>query len=313
MKTILTTDPEKAASVLKSGGLAAFPTETVYGLGADAFNEDALRNIFVAKQRPQDNPLIVHVANVEQIGQLSDSITPAAKKYISAFFPGPLTVVLTKAPKVSLTVTAGLDSVGVRMPRNETAAEFLKACGTPVAAPSANLSGRPSPTTWQAVFEDLDGRIDCILQGEATEIGLESTVVDCTSDVPRLLRQGAISIEQLRSIVPETEIYRVDSSGIFRSPGMKHKHYSPRARVVVVDGGIVEPADGTTAYIGITPAAARFELIKICPTIDAYASSLFEFFRECDRFDVDVIYCEAVVETGIGAALMDRLRRAARG
>ena len=313
MKTILTTDPEQAAAVIKRGGLAAFPTETVYGLGADAFKAAALRNIFAANQRPQDNPLIVHVADVEQIVQLSDDITPAAHKFITAFFPGPLTVVLTKAPEVPLTVTAGLDSVGVRMPRNATAAEFLKACGTPVAAPSANLSGRPSPTTWQAVLEDLDGRIDCILQDEATEIGLESTVVDCTSDVPRLLRQGAISLEQLRSVVPATEAYNDESTDIVRSPGLKHKHYSPRARVVVIGGEIVEPAGETAAYIGITPLAGKFELIKLCPTVDDYASSLFEFFRDCDRFGADVIYCEAVDESGIGAALMDRLTRAARG
>lgn len=312
MKTILTTDPEHAASVIKRGGLVAFPTETVYGLGADAFNKAALRSIFVAKQRPQDNPLIVHVAHVEQIARLSDDVTPAANKFITAFFPGPLTVVLTKAAKVPLTVTAGLDSVGIRMPRSDTAAEFLKACGTPVAAPSANLSGSPSPTTWRAVLEDLDGRIDCILQGEPTEIGLESTVVDCTSAVPQVLRQGAISIEQLRAVVSDTRLYTPTISEAVRSPGMKHRHYSPRARVVIVKEK-VEAAAGTSAYIGVTPVAGRFELIKMCATVDDYASSLFEFFRECDRFDVDVIFCEAVDESGIGAALMDRLRRAAQG
>ncbi len=211
MRTVLTRSAAEAAQVIKKGGLAAFPTETVYGLGADVFNEAALGNIFAAKDRPADNPLIVHIASLEQIGLLTSAVTASAEKFIAAFFPGPLTLVLPKSGNVSSLATAGLDSVGIRMPGNRLAQEFLRLCATPVAAPSANLSGRPSPTTWQAVFEDLDGRIDCILQDEETEVGLESTVVDCTGEVPQVLRSGAVTLEQLREVVPETKAASIDA------------------------------------------------------------------------------------------------------
>ena len=199
MQTTFTTSPAKAAEFIKGGGLVAFPTETVYGLGADIFDEIAIAKIFEAKNRPADNPLIAHIADLRQILKLSDSINRNAQKFIDAFFPGPLTIVLQKAERVPRLATAGLDTIGIRMPRFELAHQFLSACETPVAAPSANLSGRPSPTTWEAVAEDLDGRIDCIFQSEATEIGLESTVVDCTAATPLVLRSGSVSIEQLRS------------------------------------------------------------------------------------------------------------------
>src|SRR5205085_2464416 len=161
---------------IKRSGVVAFPTETVYGLGANVFDETAITKIFEAKRRPADNPLIAHVSSIEQIGLLAAEITPKARQLISAFFPGPLTIVLKKTDAVPTIATAGLDTIGVRMPLNDLARRFIEACGMPLVAPSANLSGRPSPTTWQAVLEDLDGRIDCILQGDATEIGLESTV-----------------------------------------------------------------------------------------------------------------------------------------
>jgi len=310
MKTVLTTDVEQAAEIIRRGGLVAFPTETVYGLGADAFNEAALRNIFVAKARPQDNPLIVHVGDVGQVSALVAHVPAVARLLMDALFPGPLTLVLPKADGVSSILSAGLDTIGVRMPRHRTAIEFLRACATPVAAPSANLSGRPSPTTWQAVLEDLDGRIDCILQGESTEIGLESTVVDCTSDVPEILRQGAISAEQLRGVVPQIRLHEQSDSDAPKSPGMRHRHYSPRARIVIGRRPAISD-ERSVAFIGITPPAGNFVLTKLCPSVDVYARSVFEFFRECDRFGVETIYCEPVNKTGIGAALMERLRRAA--
>ncbi len=199
------------------------------------------------------------------------------------------------------------------MPRFELAHRFLLACGKPVVAPSANLSGRPSPTTWKAAFEDLNGRIDCILQGSPSEIGLESTVVDCTTDVPLLLRQGAVSLAQLRDVVPETIEYKPTHEEAVRSPGLKHRHYTPNADVVIVD-----KLDGTEikpdfAYIGFGQQVdpQGFVLSKICESVDEYARSLFEFFRECDRAGIRTIYCGKVTETGVGAALMDRLRRAA--
>lgn len=304
---MLTKSPAEAAAYIKNGGVAAFPTETVYGLGANVFDKTAVARIFEAKRRPADNPLIAHISNLDQVETLASSVNEHARKFIEHFFPGPLTVVLPKADEVPLIATASLDTIGVRMPKSALAAGFLKACNTPVVAPSANLSGKPSPTTWQAVYEDLDGRIDCILQGEITEIGLESTVVDCSADVPVLLRTGAISLEQLQAVVPETIPY-VENTVAPRSPGMKHKHYTPKARVVFYEGDQISE---NAAFIGIGRPRGEFILERVFDSVEDYARSLFEFFRECDRRDIDTIYCQPVPETGIGAALMDRLRRAA--
>jgi L-threonylcarbamoyladenylate synthase len=311
METVLTTSPTEAAEFIKRGGLVAFPTETVYGLGANVFDEQAVKRIFAAKQRPADNPLIAHVGGKEQIDSIAAVMPPAARVFIDAFFPGPLTVVLPKAAGVPEIATAGLETIGVRMPGHPAAVEFLKACGTPVVAPSANLSGRPSPTTWEAVYEDLNGRIDCILQGEATEIGLESTVVDCTENPPEILRTGAISLEQLRSLVPETMMYEPLMDERPRSPGLKHRHYSPHGDVLLITPGTTPKYASRSAFIGLTTPEANFRLIRICDSSEEYARSVFEFFRECDRRKIKTIYCEVVAEQGIGAALMDRLRRAA--
>ena len=314
MKTFSTKSALDAAEFIRRGGIVAFPTETVYGLGANVFDEHAIEAIFKAKQRPADNPLIAHVAGIEQIDELVKEITPSALLLIDAFFPGPLTVVLPRSERVPLIATAGLDTIGVRMPRYALAREFLSACRVPVVAPSANLSGRPSPTTWQAVLEDLDGRIDCILQGDPTEIGLESTVVDCTGEVPMLLRQGAISLVELRAVVSQTVEYKPLADGAPRSPGLKHRHYSPTAVVSIVADLKFEISDlKLAAYIGIDDPIGEFEIVRICDSVAEYAHSIFEFFRECDRLGIHTIYCEAVSDTDIGAALMDRLRRAADG
>ena len=311
MKTVLTRSAIEAAAFIKRGVVVAFPTETVYGLGADVFDEKAIEKIFAAKNRPADNPLIAHVGAIDQIHSLASEISPSADKLIEAFFPGPLTIVLPRATKVPLIATAGLDTIGVRMPSNGLAEMFLRECGVPVVAPSANLSGRPSPTTWQAVREDLDGRIDCILQGEPTKIGLESTVVDCTRDSPVLLRKGAVPIEKLREIVPEISEVGSTDFGAAKSPGLKHRHYSPDARVVIVDDFDTLVLTSKDAYIGIKRPEGNTGRIRICTSIDEYATALFEFFRECDRLQVEKIYCQSVPENGIGAAIMDRIRRAA--
>lgn len=307
MKTVLTNDVEEAAAFIKRGEVVAFPTETVYGLGAKVFDEQAIAKIFEAKQRPADNPLIAHISEIEQLDELAIDVSTAAKELIGVFFPGPLTVVVKKSAEVPLLATAGLETIGVRMPRLEIAREFLRACGTPVAAPSANVSGRPSTTTWEAVYEDLDGRIACILQGDATEIGLESTVVECSRDVPELLRKGSVSIEQLRGVVPDIRLGELDLDGPALSPGLRHKHYSPRARVVIGR----EPSDRDAAFIGIHDPKKDVAYLRISEDVESYARDLFEFFRQCDRRGIATIYCEPVAETGIGAALMDRLRRAA--
>lgn len=313
MKTTVTDSSSDAASQIKAGGIVAFPTETVYGLGADAFDESAIEKIFIAKQRPADNPLIVHIANLDQVEHLAADITTSACKFFERFFPGPLTVVVKKSARVPNIITAGLDTVGIRMPRNQIARDFLGACETPVAAPSANLSGRPSPTTWQAVLEDLDGRIDCILRGNPTDIGLESTVVDCTTDEPVLLRTGAISLKILRTIVPETRELDCDEGGrVFGSPGLRHRHYSPQATVILIDSRSTVDNTEQSAYIGGSDRTEQFSLKKICATPEQYAHDLFEFFRECDRLQIRTVYCEKASREGIGAALMDRLQRAAQ-
>jgi len=311
VQTELTNSSTAAAEFIRRGGVVAFPTETVYGLGANVFDGAAVRKIFEAKMRPADNPLIAHVASPEQIFSLASEVTPAAAKLIERFFPGPLTVVLPRAPKVPDVATAGLDTIGVRMPRNEFARAFLAACGTPVAAPSANVSGRPSPTTWRAVLEDLDGRIDCILQGEATEIGLESTVVDCTGDTPLILRAGAVSVEELQAVVPTIKFYSASSGEPARSPGLKHRHYSPKARVSIISPGDVTQCPEQSAYIGVDEPGANFAKTRICADVEDYARNLFAFFRGCDAEGIKQICCQEVDETGIGRALMDRIRRAA--
>jgi L-threonylcarbamoyladenylate synthase len=310
MQTFLTTSPAEAAEFIRRGGIVAFPTETVYGLGADVFDEKAIGKIFAAKRRPNDNPLIAHVGGVEQIELLTSEINRTAEKFIEAFFPAPLTLILPKAGRVPPAATADLETIGVRMPQSALALEFLKACAAPVVAPSANLSGRPSPTTWQAVREDLEGRIDCILQGEMTAIGLESTVVDCTSSVPLILRAGAISLEDLQKIVPETVFYRVEENEVARSPGLRHKHYAPRAKVVLIDRRSTIDDRKSIAFIGLSEPRGDFGLKKICASAEEYAHELFNFFRRCDSAEIETIYCEIVSEKRIGLALMDRLRRA---
>lgn len=310
ISTIKTTDPKEAARLLIRGGVVAFPTETVYGLGAAIFDEAEIQRVFEAKGRPGDNPLIAHIGDVGQIDLLASELSTSADRLIEAFFPGPLTIVVKKTEAVPAIATAGLATIGIRMPNSELALAFLRACGTPIVAPSANISGRPSPTTWQAVRDDLDGRIDCILQGEPTEIGLESTVVDCSVEPPVLLRRGAISIETLQSVVPEIREAELGDEGPARSPGLKHKHYSPRATVAI---GTSLPLGfaGRAAFIGTSMPRDVFAESRIAASVEEYAANLFEFFRECDRRGIDLIVCEAVPETGIGAALMDRIRRAA--
>lgn len=312
VETLLTTDASVAAEIIRRGGIVAFPTETVYGLGANVFNEAAITRIFEAKQRPQDNPLIAHIGSIDQIELLAVRVPDFARVLINTFFPGPLTLVFPRRDEVPTVATAGLDSVGIRMPRNELARKFLEACGTPVVAPSANLSGRPSPTTWEAVYEDLNGRVDCILQGDATEIGLESTVVDCTCDRPVVLRQGSVTLEDIRLVVPEA-VANDSIEAERKSPGLRHKHYAPNATVVMIDAATNIDDAETAAYIGLSDRDEPFASEQIASDAAEYAHLLFEFFRECEREGIRKIYCETVEESGIGSALMDRVRRAAQG
>lgn len=310
MNTVLTKSVSEAARFIKSGGIVAFPTETVYGLGADVFDAEAVAKIFKAKRRPGDNPLIAHVGELEQIDGLVECIPDMPEKLMNKFFPGPLTLVLKKSARVPSVATAGLDTIGVRMPASPLANEFLRACGTPVVAPSANISGRPSPTTWQAVYEDLNGRIDCILQGGATDIGLESTVVDCTSDPPVILRTGAVSLESLGEVVPDIGVFEAEIEAAPRSPGMRHKHYAPDAKVLIVDSNFRPENIKNTSFVGLERPVWEPDIVLVCDSVEDYARQVFEFFRQCDKIGIKTIYCQKVAEKGIGVALMDRLRRA---
>ena len=311
MKTLLTESHLEAAEIIKKGGIVAFPTETVYGLGADIFNEKAIEKVFTAKGRPSDNPLIAHIGNIDRIESLTTRITPVARVFITACFPGPLTIVLGKSKSVPLIATAGLETIGLRMPRNDVAIQFLNACENPLVAPSANLSGKPSPTNWEAVYEDLGGKIDCILKGETTEIGLESTVLDCTGETPLILRKGAVSLEDLQKLVPETRAYKGVATDNPKSPGLKHKHYSPNAKVTIVSNvDVIESENESSAFIGINKPKQEFSELRICNTVEEYAREIYSFFRSCDEKQIERVFCERVKEEGIGAALMDRLTRA---
>lgn len=312
--TDLTTSPTEAAEYIRRGELVAFPTETVYGLGADAFQPEAVRRIFEAKDRPADNPLIVHIYRRAQIEQVGASVPPAGQQLLEHLMPGPLTLILPKHTDLPPVVTAGLETVGVRMPRLPLTRDFLEACDTPVPAPSANQSGRPSPTTWEAVRDDLDGRIECILQGGRTEAGLESTVVDCTTIPVTVLRPGAVSVEELESVVGQVA-QSENNNGTVRSPGTRHRHYAPSARVRLIHHPSEAEPGSRTAYIGIKQPSEpqAFGSLYLQKDIRTYAHNLFHVFRECDRAGIEVIYAQIVPSEGLGRALNDRLRRAAEG
>ena len=313
---------EHAASIIREGGLVAFPTETVYGLGADAMNRSAVQKIFEAKGRPVDNPLIVHVADPKMLGRITDNISDKAASLIDQFWPGPLTLVLERRPEIVPLVSAGLLTVAVRMPASKIALELIRAARTPIAAPSANASGRPSPTTAAHVLDDLGGRIDMILDGGATSIGIESTVLDMTSDPPTILRPGWVDRDMLTGVIGPVE-QATSESELRRSPGTRHRHYSPRARVVLIEHGspdLIQQVcrdhlkDGAVGFIGHTPItihSAAFYPIHLGPTARDYAHSIYAALRELDERGAVAIIIEGITPRGEGVAVMDRLRRAA--
>jgi len=325
----------EAAAVLRKGGLVAFPTETVYGLGANATSEEAVAKIFVAKGRPSDNPLIVHVADRESVAAIAKNVPPTAEKLMEHFWPGPLTLVLPKQPVIPLNVTCGLPTVGVRMPNHPVALALIRAAGVPIAAPSANASGKPSPTVAEHVIEDLAGRIDMVLDGGETGVGLESTVLDCTVDPPVLLRPGGVTVEMLTEVIGQVVVDRgvhsAEAVEAPRSPGMKYRHYSPKAQVILVDGPVLQMQakikDLMYEYqqeglrVGIMCSMESRGAYQ-APVILEYGSrddlpgmagDLFSTLRAFDRHAVDVVLVEGVPSVGIGMAIMNRLRRAASG
>ena len=324
MTRIITADNiDDAAECIKNGGLVVFPTETVYGLGADALNDEAVRSIFRAKGRPADNPLIVHICDKSDIYKLSSDVNENAKKLIDAFFPGCLTLILKKSHIVGEAVTAGLDTVAIRMPSNPIASELIRKSGCFIAAPSANLSGSPSPTVARHVIDDMNGRVDFIIDGGSSEIGLESTVVDVSGGSPEILRPGKITYEQLKKVVPDITI----NPGILKeadkpkSPGMKYKHYSPKADVTVVVGEktnvrrvIAEKILQGGRCGVLTYKGGEYEgafVLNAGDDMESYASGLFYNLRVFDENNIDTVYAEFSDEDGIGLAVKNRLFKSA--
>lgn len=314
---------EEAGRIIRRGGTVAFPTETVYGLGADAMNEAAVKAIFRAKGRPADNPLIIHVADDDLTGIVKE-IPAAARLLMDRFWPGPLTIIMEKQVGVPQATTGGLSTVGVRMPDQEAARALIRASGRPIAAPSANISGRPSPTTYQRCIEDLSGRVDMILGMDQSRVGLESTIIDVTGPVPELLRPGAITLEMLKETLGEV-LYRPAEAGAGeapRAPGMKYRHYAPKARVRVYQGPRAAVrrqmlADQTEAtlviFIGEAPVPkvpeGRSRLVL--KDVTEAAREIFEILRRADDDGYREILIEAVAETGLGLSLMNRIKKAA--
>lgn len=323
---ILTTEKEDiavAGKILADGGLVAFPTETVYGLGANALNDSAIKNIYAAKGRPSDNPLIVHIAEKEDIKPLVKEVTPKAKALMDAFFPGPLTIILPKSDKVGKTVSGGLDTVAVRMPINETAHALIKASGCPIAAPSANTSGLPSPTRAKYVIDDMMGKIDAIIDGGDCEYGVESTVITLATETPTLLRPGAITKEMLESVIGEVYVAPAVLEGmkdneVAASPGMKYKHYAPKAKVVIVKGDKEKYEKFVNTRKGAYALCFDGDNITV-PKVTygrenddlSQAKELFDALRKLDELGAKKVYARIPHKDGVGMAVYNRLIRAA--
>ncbi|WP_143317444.1 L-threonylcarbamoyladenylate synthase [Clostridium sp. HBUAS56017] len=324
---------KEAANGIREGKTVVFPTETVYGLGADALNEEAVKAIFIAKGRPQDNPLIVHVAS-KDISGLVEEVPDIAQNMIDRFWPGPLTIILKKKDIIPNVTSANLSSIGIRMPDNEIALKLIELSNTPIAGPSANISGRPSPTEVERCVEDLSGKVDYIIGGERSKVGVESTIVDCTVNPPVILRPGGITLEMLRQLDDRIELDSAimeKPTGDFKpkAPGMKYKHYSPKAKVKIVSGdrektiekinelvhnyiddgkkvGILSSDENRNRY-----KAGEIIVIGSVSKLEDVAQNLFESLRSFDDMGVDIILSEAFEEKGVGIAVMNRLKKAA--
>ena len=324
---------EEAGNILKNGGLVAFPTETVYGLGADALKEEAAKKTYAAKGRPSDNPLIVHIADYEDLKAVAVNIPAKTDALAAHFWPGPLTMIFEKSEVVPYGTTGGLDTVAVRMPSDPVAAAVIRAAGGFVSAPSANTSGRPSPTTAQHVSEDLDGKIDMILDSGSVDIGLESTILDMTVEPPMILRPGAITADMFEEVIGPVSVDETilgsESNKAPKAPGMKYRHYAPKAKLIIAEGDIREEvlAIRQLAYaahrqgerVGIIATGEtlpfyKYGIVKNIGTREnekTIARNLYRVLREFDDEEVDVIYSESFAMQGIGSAIMNRLEKAA--
>lgn len=324
---------KKAGEIINDGGLVVFPTETVYGIGGDALNDQAVDKIFKAKGRPQDNPLIVHIAEMHDIYNLSGEVPDKAKLLAEKFWPGPLTMILYKKDIISDKISGGLKTVALRMPINKIALALIKESGKPIAAPSANISGRPSPTEVSHVIEDLMGKVDMIIDGGSTYIGLESTVVDMTSPLPMILRPGGVSREEIANILGDcnydSAIIKGSENTVPKSPGQKYKHYSPKAKVVLYKGQMEKITYRINEdYDRLTKQGLKVGIMSTLQTEDFYwektkicigdrtkpltiSSNLFKGLRDFDHLGVDIILAEEVDEKGLGKAIMNRLDKSA--
>ncbi|MGM9552099.1 MAG: L-threonylcarbamoyladenylate synthase [Clostridia bacterium] len=308
---------KEAAECIKKGGLVAFPTETVYGLGADTFNSQAVGNIYKAKGRPSDNPLISHIADIDSVNMLAREVPKKAKNLMEEYWGGPLTIILKRKDNVPDIVSANLDTVSVRMPSHPVANALIRLSGTPIAAPSANLSGSPSPTTFLHCKQDMDGRVDMIIDGGECTIGVESTVVDMTGEVPVILRPGAITREDIENVCGDC-IYGGEYSDAPKCPGMKYTHYSPKADVVAVNDikSITIPDDGKTAVITydmFKSYAKNARFYSAGATDKDYAARLFYLLRKADDEGIEKIYATLPENKGIGVAVRNRLLKSAGG
>jgi L-threonylcarbamoyladenylate synthase len=323
-----------AADIIRKGGLVAFPTETVYGLGADALNPKAVLSLFKAKKRPLDNPPIVHVGNPKEVHRLAETVPSKAEKLMETFWPGPLTLIFKRSKIVPDITVAGLNTIAVRMPRHKVALALIRESRCPIAAPSANLAGKPSPTTAKHVLDDLKGRIDAVLDAGPTFIGVESTVLDMTVDPPQILRPGGTPYETLQKILGKLKLHPVAvaekkiSIEKARSPGLKHKHYAPNADLIVVEGKLsavvakvnelAEAHMHKQKRVGVlatdeTASFYRADIVKSLGSrsdLAVIAKNLFRLLREFDSERIDVIIAEGVPSEGLGLAVMNRLRKA---
>lgn len=315
---------KKAAILLKKGEIVAIPTETVYGLGADATREEAVDKIYRAKGRPNDNPLIVHIGSKEQLFELVTDIPPYVEDLIDKFSPGPITYVLKSSGKVAKNVTAGLTTVGVRIPDNPVALELLRYSEIPIAAPSANISGKPSPTTAQHVLDDLEGKISAVLDGGPAKVGVESTVIDCTEAQPVVLRLGKITTDEIQQVVGNVEVASTlsDNSEKPKSPGMKYKHYAPEVPLILVKQKsqmeqVINKEKSKGSRIGLLISASnakQFQAEKIIvlgENEEEIAERLYNALRSFKQEEIDVVICESFPTSGVGRAVMDRIERAA--
>ena len=318
----------QAAAILRAGGLLGIPTETVYGLGASGLDSEAVGRIFQAKGRPQDNPLILHIPSADWLEKYCKGIPPAAYALAERFWPGPLTMVLRRAEMVPDVVTAGLDTVGMRCPAHSLCRAVIAAAGVPVAAPSGNTSGRPSPTTAEEMLQDMDGKIDAILDGGPCAVGVESTIVDLTGETPRLLRPGGITLEQLESVLGHVTVDAAVTEQLKegerpRAPGMKYRHYAPKAPVTVVAGepaqsaayirAHAQPEDGIICFDEFAPLFGAHYVEKLGPAADKgeQARHIFDALRAFDHTPVKAIWAQCPDPSGLGLAIANRLNKAA--